>query len=301
MYNFSVMDLLVITNFLNWLLMITLPILLGIYLIRKFKFSARIWWIGAAIFIISQVLHLPFNSYILNPFLADLQGSLPGSLGILVVALILGLSAGIFEEFARYGMFRWWLKDNRTWRSAILAGAGHGGAEAIILGLYLLYVYINMIAVRNVDLNTLNLAPDQLPIVQQQVQQYWNTPWYNTLIPFVERVFTIPFHIMASVMVVQVFTRRPGQQQLGWLGLAILLHTIMDASAVFIASQWSVYAAEAVLGGLAILDVIIIFVLRQPEPESPASAPHQPAAESPKFTPTPVEETAENLEKTRYQ
>lgn len=301
MYNFPVMDLLVFTNFLNWLLMIALPILLGIYLIRKFHFTARIWWIGAAIFILSQVLHLPFNNYILNPFLANLQGSLPGSLGILVAAGFLGLSAGIFEEFARYGMFRWWLKENRTWRSAILAGAGHGGAEVIILGLYVMYIYINMIALRNTDLSTLNLAPDQLSTVQQQVQQYWTTPWYNTLIPFVERVFTVPFHIMASVLVLQVFTRRPGRQQLGWLGLAIILHTLMDASAVFIASQWSVYAAEAVLGGLAVLHVIIIFALRQPEPEPPACAPSQLAVQLPKYTPAPIEETSENLEKTRYQ
>jgi uncharacterized membrane protein YhfC len=301
MYNFPAMDPLVITNFLDWLLILALPILLGIYLIRKFQFTARIWWIGAAIFILSQVLHLPFNNYILNPIVASLQSYYPGILGNLVTALLFGLSAGVFEEFARYGMFRWWLKDNRTWRSAILAGAGHGGAEAIILGLYLMYIYLSMLALRTTDLSTLNLSPDQLSTVQQQVLQYWSTSWYNTLIPFMERVFTIPFHIMASVLVLQVFTRRPGQQQLGWLGLAILLHTIMDASAVFIASQWSVYAAEAVLGGLAILDVIIIYAFRRTESETPAPAPLQLAAESPKFTPTSIEETSENLEKTRYQ
>jgi len=301
MYNFLVMDLLAVTYFITWLLIITFPILLGIFLIRKFQLPGKIWWIGAAIFILSQVFHLPFNNFALDPLLAKLQAAFPGSLGFLFISLLAGLSAGVFEEGARYGMFRWWLKDRRTWRNAVIAGAGHGGTEAIFLGLYLAYIYLNMIALRHANLSMLNLAPDQLAVVQQQVQQYWSTPWFSTFIPFLERVFTIPFHIMASVLVLQVFTRRPGRQQFGWLGLAVLLHTFMDGSAVFIANQWNVYIAEAVLGGLAILDVIIIFALRQPEPQAADTAPPQPTIGALPFTPKPVEETIENLEKTRYQ
>jgi uncharacterized membrane protein YhfC len=301
MYNFSVMDLLAVTYFLTWLFMIAVPILLGIFLVHKFHLSGKVWWIGAAIFILSQVFHLPFNNFALNPVLASLQAALPGTLGFLFVCLLAGLSAGIFEEFARYGMFRWWLKDRRTWRNAIVAGTGHGGVESILLGLYLLYIYLNMIVLRNTDLGRLNLALGQLPIIQQQVQLYWSTAWYNTFIPFIERGFTIPFHIMASVLVLQVFTRRPGKQQLGWLALAILLHTVMDGSAVFIANQWNVYIAEAVLGGLAVLDVVIIFAVRQPEPQAAKAAQPQPGLQTPPFTITPLEETLENLEKTRYQ
>jgi len=128
---------------------------------------------------------------------------------------------------------------------------------------------------------------------------YWSVPWYNTLLPTVERVFSIPFHIMASVLVSQVFTRRPGHQQFGWLGLAILLHALMDASAVFIASQFGGYAAEAMLGVLAVLDVIIIFALRKSEPL--VSSPLPPSDVPPVFAPAPVEETSENLENSRYQ
>jgi uncharacterized membrane protein YhfC len=295
------MDLLAVTYFLTWLLMIAFPVALGILLIRKFQLPGKVWWIGVAIFLLSQIFHLPFNNYLLNPLLSNLQSALPGTLGFLLIALLAGLSAGVFEEFARYGMFRWWLKDRRTWRNAVLAGAGHGGVESILLGLYLLYIYLNMIALRGADLTQLNLASGQLPIVQQQVQQYWSVPWYNSFIPFIERAFTIPFHMMASVLVLQVFTRRPGQQQLGWLGLAVFLHTIMDASSVFIANQWNIYIAEAALGVLAVLDVVIIFALRQPEPQSLEAAQSQPAAQVPAFSPAPIEETPENLDKTRYQ
>lgn len=295
------MDLASITRFLNGFLMIALPIVLGIYLINKFHLGWKLWLIGASTFIISQIFHLPFNTYLLNPLLGTIQQTIQGVPGNLVVALILGLSAGIFEECARYGMFRWWIKDARSWRTAILAGAGHGGAEAILLGGLVMLAYINMVAYRNTDLSSLNLTSDQLEIARQQIQTYWSVPWYNTLFGAVERIFTIPFHIMASVFVLQVFTRRPGHQQLWWLGLAILFHTLMDASVVFIAGQWGGYAAEAVLGGLAILDIVIIFALRQPEPEPTILPPHLPTNEPPVFNPKPVEETSENLENTRYQ
>ncbi len=299
LYNLPGMDLIAITYLISWLLMIAIPIVLGIYLTRKFHFRWRLWLIGGSIFIISQIFHLPFNNYVLNPILVTLQHSITGAMGVLVIALLLGLSSGVFEECARYGMFRWWLKDQRTWRSAVLAGAGHGGTESIILGVYLMWIYINLFLVRHADLSKMGLTPDQLNIMQQQITAYWSVSWYNSLLPLVERIFTIPFHIMASVMVLQVFTRRPGKQQFGWLGLAILMHTIMNASSVFVASQWNVYISEAVLGGLAIIDIIIIFALRQPEPpESPTiQAPSKP----PIFPPLPLEETSENLEKTRYQ
>lgn len=291
------MDLLTITHFLNGFLMIALPILLGIFLINKFQLGWKIWLIGAAVFTISQILHIPFNIYVLNPILRNIQGASRN----LAVALSVGLSAGVFEECARYGMFRWWFKDKRSWRMAVLAGAGHGGAEAIILGALVIWSFFNLVAVRNADLSKLNLSPDLLRIAQQQVQAYWNAAWYDTLFGAVERIFSIPFHIMASVLVLQVFTRRPGQQQLGWLGLAISMHAMLDGSVVFLAPRWSMYSIEAMLGGLAILDVVIIFILRQPEP-LPAALPSTAISNNPPvFTPEPIEETSENLEKTRFQ
>ena len=281
--------------------MVAIPILLGIYLTNKFRLSWKLWLIGGATFIISQVFHLPFNSYLLNPLLGTIQQTLPGTPGTLAVAIILGLSAGVFEECARYAMYRWWIKDARSWRSAILVGAGHGGFEAILLGGLVLWTYINLVAVRHTDLSSLNLTPENLAIAQQQVQAYWSLPWYDTLLSAVERIFTIPFHIMASVLVLQVFIRRPGHQQFGWLGLAIFLHMLMDAFAVFIASQWGGYPTEIMLGVLALVDVAIIFALRNPESELASPLPTQPAMVTPIFTPSQLEETSENLENTRFQ
>ncbi len=300
-YNFSALDWLTITHFLNWLLMIVIPIILAIYLTEKFHTGWRLWLIGAATFVISQIFHIPFNTYLLNPLIGKLQPGLQEIPALLITAVLLGLSAGVFEECARCGMFRWWIKDSRSWRSAVLTGAGHGGIEAIILGILVMLAFTNLMAYRNVDLSKLNLTLDQLSAARQQLAAYWNAPWYATMLGAVERIFTIPFHIAASVIVLQVFTRKPGQQRLGWLALAIFYHALMDASVVFIANQWGGYVAEGFLAGFAILDLLIIFGLRQPEPtpQTTAEQPILPVTSA--YMPTQVQETSENLEDTRYQ
>jgi uncharacterized membrane protein YhfC len=53
------MDALFRVHLLNGLLMIALPVGLGIYLTRRWKTGWRLWLIGAAIFIFSQIVHIP--------------------------------------------------------------------------------------------------------------------------------------------------------------------------------------------------------------------------------------------------
>ena len=292
------MDLVTITNFLNWFLMIALPIILGIFLTIKFHLGWRIWLIGASTFILSQVFHIPFNKYILNPLLENIQQTLPEVSATLIISISLGLSAGIFEELSRFVMYRWWLKNDRTWRKGILAGAGHGGIESIILGILVMLTFVNLMAYRNFDLSYLNLAPEKLSIARQQIEMYWSLSWYDSLLGALERTFTIPFHIAASILVLQVFTRNPARLMYIWLGLAILYHTILDASIVFIPRQWGIYAAETFLAITVVLDILIIFILRQPEPFVPTPMPV--TSEPPGFIPSQIEETSDNLEKTRY-
>ena len=53
--------ILIFTYPLAILLVLVLIIGLGVYLTRKFKLGWRLFWIGGALFILSQVLHIPFN------------------------------------------------------------------------------------------------------------------------------------------------------------------------------------------------------------------------------------------------
>jgi uncharacterized membrane protein YhfC len=53
--------MLYVTYTLNFILMMTMPIALGVFLARRFKLGWGLWFIGAATFILSQVVHIPLN------------------------------------------------------------------------------------------------------------------------------------------------------------------------------------------------------------------------------------------------
>jgi uncharacterized membrane protein YhfC len=287
------MDAIFFAHLLNGLLMIAMPVGLAIYLTSHWKIGGRIWWIGAATFVISQVGHIPFNwaaGKILNQT-GMIRWNATSQL--IFNAVFLGLSAGIFEEGARYLAMRWWAKETRSWRKGIMFGAGHGGAEAIILGLLVIYTFLQLAALRNADLTRLFPA-NQLALAQEQVQVYWSSPWYMAMLGALERLFTIPCQIAMAVMVMQVFTRR----NIGWLFAAIGYHALLDGVAVIGQKYISPVSLEEVIGVFAVISVAIIFLLRQPEP-AVVLPPFAPALVV--SVPEPVLETAENLEDTRYQ
>jgi uncharacterized membrane protein YhfC len=286
-------NILTVTYFLNGFLMVAMPIGLTIYLTRKFKKGWRLFWIGAATFVFSQALHIPFNALV-SPVMNQFGFiALPLALQNLIVSVFLGLSAGIFEELSRYIMYRWWVKDARSWGSGLLAGAGHGGIEAIILGLLTLYGYIQMLIARGVDISTL-VTPDRVEVAKAQILAYWSAPWYGTLLGALERLFAIPIQLTCSILVLQAFTRR----RFWWVGLAILFHALTDGIAVFASQNGaSVIFIEVIVGIYALVGIIIIFALRQTElAEGAVSFPNIPA----EFKPKPLNESIENLDETRY-
>jgi uncharacterized membrane protein YhfC len=280
-----------LAHLFNGLLVIAMPVGLAIFFRRKFHLTWHLWWIGAGTFILSQVAHIPFNWVIGLILNRTAMVFWPKSGQLIFNAAFLGLSAGLFEELFRYGMFRWWAKDARSWSRGMMTGVGHGGAEAILfVGVPVLLAFVNMSVARLPAIQTA-LTPVQVELVNA----YWSIPWYAALLGALERFFTIPVQIALAVIVLQAFLRGQGI----WVWLAVLYHAFIDAIAVFAARNNGVYWTEAVIGFFALLSVIIIFALRQPEPVQQIR-PSTPQLVS-TFTPAPPEETSHNLDETRYQ
>jgi len=281
----------ILAHLLNGLLVIAMPVGLAIFFRRKFHLTWHLWWIGAGTFVLSQFAHIPFNWVIGLILNRTAMVFWPKSGQLIFNAAFLGLSAGLFEELFRYGMFRWWAKDARSWSRGMMTGAGHGGAEAMLLvGVPVLLVFVNMSIARLPAIQS-----TLTPVQDQAVDAYWSVPWYAALLGALERFFTIPVQIALAVIVLQTFMRGQGF----WVWLAVFYHALIDAIAVLAARSIGVYWTEAIIGIFALLSVIIIFALRQPEPVQQTQPSSSQAV--PTFMPAPLEETPENLDKTRYQ
>ncbi|MBN2393517.1 MAG: YhfC family intramembrane metalloprotease [Anaerolineae bacterium] len=286
--------MLYITYPLSALLMMAIGVGWGISLTRRFGLGWRLYWIGAATFVASQVVHIPLNMLLTLLFQRNILPAPPQEWQLIFNAIVLGLSAGICEEGSRYLTYRWWAKDARSWGKGLLLGAGHGGIEAILLGGFVLLTFIQMVALRDVDLATV-VPADKLALAQEQMIVYWSPTWYDSLLGTVERFFTLPLHLACSVLVLQTFTR----QRRYWLPLAIGWHALVDGLAVVIYATWGAYPVEAAVGGLALVSVAIILALRQPEPEMLAEL-DLPLPTISIDTLEPIDTTDENLEDTKY-
>ena len=267
------------------LLMIAMPLALGAYLIRRYRSGWGLFLVGAVAFIGSQTLHIPFNAYGLNPLLA-LAGfgaeTGPG-LTLALAALLLGLSAGVFEEGARWLAYRIWIRRSRTWPQGLVFGSGHGGAEAVILGLLALATLLQLVVLRGQDLASL-VPAEQLAAAQVQVEAYWSLPGWTFFLAAVERASSLVVQITLAVIVLQAFLRPRGGL---WLLAAIGWHAAVDAVAVYAAFTTGLYGGsvtgtvitEAIIVGMAGISLVMLLRLK-PAAEQESTPPRMPAPHS---------------------
>ena len=251
---------------INYALMILIPIVVAIFIRRRTGAPWRLFFIGAVTFIASQVLHIPFNAVVLRSGLLSTDTTVWTSL--IIYAVFLGLSAGVFEETARYLTYRFWAKDARSWSRGLMLGAGHGGSEAILVGALAAVNFVALLAAVNNETAMNALPADQRSLVTSALAQIMDAPTGTLLLGAVERVFAITAHLAMSLLVLQVFLRR----NIAWLFASIGFHTLLNMVAVIAASRLSPFATEGIIGLFALLALVIIFRLRTPEPE-PAPEP----------------------------
>ncbi|MBP1929595.1 putative membrane protein YhfC [Methanolinea mesophila] len=269
------MDPLVVAAFLLTIsLEIAIPLLLGFFIARRLKVSWRLFLLGLAFFLIVQVVHTPLVLLTQGPLTRALQGFTSDPLVLLgVLALYLGIMAGLFEEIGRYLVFRYYFAregTRNTRENALMFGAGWGGVESIIVGFLLsltLVSYLYAATALSAPGAVTNTAETQFALLLQI------TP-VDVLFGLAERLMTITLQIAFTLMVMYSVMRRT----FAYLLLAIAWHAAVDAIAVYASQTIGIPATEGLIFLFFLAGLAFIFriwprmISEKPgEPPDPAS------------------------------
>ncbi|MGX7108655.1 YhfC family glutamic-type intramembrane protease [Facklamia miroungae] len=172
---------------------IGLPLILLIYAFLKKRYVP--FFLGVSAFVISQILiRIPLLQYFERH---SISYSMFSALEPVLFAMIIGMSAGIFEEGARYLIIRFFMKQ-RDWLSGFLFGAGHGGIEAVLLnGIVALKIFFSP------KINTYNVS---------------------FFIGGIERFFAMLLHIGLSIIILKAVEQKKNIYVL----IAIFTHGFVD-------------------------------------------------------------------------
>ena len=246
-----------ISYVLSLLVMIGLPILLAVVVTRYFKVS---WWVvlaGILTFLGSQAIHYPavvgINSLFSN-------GTLPAPTGQwvpVVNGVIGGLLAGISEEVARWVGFKLLKKKSEHYGSAFALGIGHGGMESILLAALGTGATLFTVLFYNAGGQIAKgVSTNEVQYMLYQIDMFWTTPWYNGLLPGMERIIALSLQIVLSAMVWRAVVDR----SVTWFLLAILYHAVVNALAVYLSGiGWGYWAVEGTLAIFLLLNLYMLY------------------------------------------
>ncbi|PFO66973.1 YhfC family intramembrane metalloprotease [Bacillus cereus] len=160
------------------------------------------YMLGVLAFVISQILiRIPILNYI-NGTSTNFQ--MFSVMQPVLFVLLLSLSAGIFEEIARFIAMRYFMKQ-REWQSGFLFGAGHGGIEAVlIVGIPVISLLLSQTVIQNGD---------------------------SYYFAGIERIFAMVLHIGLSIIVLHAVV----QKKFRYVVYTILIHGTANAIASIIA------------------------------------------------------------------
>jgi len=250
---------------------IAFPLLAGFWLVRRFHLHWVVFGYGFAVFLLSQIVTRVPAIQVISAFFGKELTATPTI--TLIWYAVLALTAGLFEEIGRWLGYRWFFRrEPRTWANALLYGTGHAACESIILvGLAVLLALVNYVILSTMSPATIAAMPSaQQEQVKAALAVFGGLQGWEPLLGGVERIFTLFFHVGASVLVLQAFTRRNNI----WLLLAIGWHALVDFGTImFQSAVKNAILTEGVIGVVAIISLMIILRLRPSAPEAVTAEP----------------------------
>ena len=235
------------------------PVALAWWLVKKYKLKLSTILIGAATFIVFALILEPIlhRIVLLGPKGQTIQNN------TLYYALYGGLAAGLFEETGRFLSMKFLMKkEPSTFKPAIAYGAGHGGAEMLILlgvsmiGTIVMALMINSGGAEALAAQAPAEAQEQM---QAQLTQIQTASSATYLLGLWERFSAMILQISLSVLV-WAAVRKGGK----WLLLfpaAILLHALVDGVAVILQKSMSLVWLELIILAMALGIAAIAFLV----------------------------------------
>lgn len=246
----------IIMVILNLIICFVLPIIALVFLQKKYKKAIIPFLLGALAFFISQmVLRVPIINSILPRFFwyEIFQVKYP-----YLYWIFLGLTAGIFEEISRLFFIDKFMKNNHRYVDSLSFGLGHGAIEAMIItGISNINILILSIMINNGTfyLNNLNLPQASLEAIYNQCVNLTSS---LAILGGIERIIAMGIHIGLTVIVFEgIIKGKPFK----YLTIAILIHTVVDASIGFMSQMFgfSIFAIEAVFGIISFALIFYVF------------------------------------------
>lgn len=251
------------------------PVLLAWWIRQRFGSRWANWGWGALAFIGSQLVRMPLLIG-LTVLAAGASWQPSEETAFWMNLVLLSLSAGLFEESARYLVMQRLAPSVRRWREALMFGAGHGGIEAMLFvggavigNLVFLSMGDTLLAQSEVA------SPEQTELLRSQLEALRTVQWWMPLAAIWERVAAITFHIAASMLVMRSVIER---RWLGW-GAAVLYHALFNVLTLLALRYGGVTGSTLAVTVLAIPALLIIVQgYRADQLVTPVEGPDVPSA-----------------------
>lgn len=234
------------------------PLLLALWIRRRFGAAwSSLGW-GALTFPLSQLLRIPLLlgvAALVNPLAEQWNPDLL----FWVNFVLLTLTSGLFEEGARYLILRWAAKGVRDWKEGLMYGAGHGGIEAIlIVGGATISNLVLLLTADSVLAQLGQMPAEQAAAVIAQVEAVQALTWLPVALSIWERAIAITVHIGLSLLVLLGVIRHNFRLVLA----AMLIHAAFNGAALLVLRFSDVVTVEVVLTVVALLPLYLIWRLR---------------------------------------
>ncbi|CAM3877343.1 MULTISPECIES: YhfC family glutamic-type intramembrane protease [Bacillus] len=209
-----------------------LPLVALLYAFWKKRYIP--YMLGVLAFVVSQILiRIPILNYVSG---TSTNFQMFSVMQPVLFVLLLSLSAGIFEEIARFIAMRYFMKQ-RDWQSGFLFGAGHGGIEAVlIVGVPVISLLLSQTFIQNGD------------------SYYFGG---------MERIVAMVLHIGLSIIVLQAVV----QKKFRYVVYAILIHGTANAIAsiisLYVPGKSGIIMSEVSIAICAVLVFSYSFILKR--------------------------------------